>query len=75
MKPKLTCPVCDRPEISGDICPNCETDLSLIRMLVELPVAEPQRQGFSAWLLAGAAICLLVVCIALGGLGYAFLFP
>lgn len=80
MKPKLTCPVCDRPEISGDICPNCETDLSLIRMLVELPVAEPaaeaaepQRQGFSAWLLAGAAICLLVVGIALGGLGYAFL--
>ena len=74
MKPKLTCPVCDRPEISGDICPNCETDLSLIRMLVELPVTEPQQQGFSAWLLAGAAICLLVVGIALGGLGYAFLF-
>lgn len=81
MKPKLTCPVCDRPEISGDICPNCETDLSLIRMLVELPVAEsaastaqPQRQGFSVGLLTGAAICLLVVGIALGGLGYAFLF-
>lgn len=81
MQTKLTCPVCDRPEISGDICPNCETNLSLIRMLTELPVAEPtaatakpQRQGISAWLLAGAAICLLVVGIALGGVGYAFFF-
>ncbi len=81
MKTKLTCPVCDRPEISGDICPNCETNLSLIRMLTELPVAEPtaatakpRRQGISAWLLASAAICLLVVGIALGGVSYAFFF-
>ncbi len=81
MKTKLTCPVCDRPEILGDICPNCETNLSLIRMLTELPVTEqatatakPQQQGISAWLLASAAICLLVVGIALGGIGYAFFF-
>ena len=79
MKTKLNCPVCARPEISGDICPNCETNLSLIRMLTELPVAEPtaatakpQRPGISTWLLAGAAICLLVVGIALGGVSYAF---
>ncbi len=81
MKTKLTCPVCDRPEISGDICPNCETNLSLIRMLTELPVAEPtaatakpQRQGISAWLLAGIVICILVVGIALGAAGNAFWF-
>lgn len=79
MKTKLTCPVCDRPEISGDICPNCETNLSLIRMLTELPVTEPvtattkpQQQGISAWLLASAAMCLLVFGIALGAVSYAF---
>lgn len=37
---KLTCPVCDRPEIEDNICPNCETDLSLIRQLQELPVVD-----------------------------------
>ncbi|SKB15038.1 conserved hypothetical protein [Planktothrix sp. PCC 11201] len=37
---KLICPVCDRPEIEDNICPNCETDLSLIRQLQELPVGD-----------------------------------
>ncbi|NEP47143.1 MAG: peptidoglycan-binding protein, partial [Okeania sp. SIO2H7] len=35
---KLTCCVCDRPGIEGNICPNCETDLSMVRMLMELPI-------------------------------------
>lgn len=37
MTEKLTCPVCDRTEIETNTCPNCETDLSTIRMLKELP--------------------------------------
>ncbi len=40
MNTKITCPVCDRPEIEGNICPNCETDISLVRMLAELPEQE-----------------------------------
>lgn len=40
MNTKISCPVCDRPEIEGNICPNCETDLSLVRMLGELPEQE-----------------------------------
>ena len=53
MKTHLTCPVCDRQEIEGDICPNCETDISLVRMLVELPREKP---WMSVWLLIMAAI-------------------
>lgn len=37
MSIKLDCPVCGYKEIEKDVCPNCDTDLSLIRMLQELP--------------------------------------
>ena len=40
MNHQLTCPVCDRSAIEINICPNCQTDLSLIRMLTELPPVE-----------------------------------
>ena len=40
MNHQLTCPVCDRSAIEINICPNCQTDLSLIRMLTELPTIE-----------------------------------
>lgn len=40
MNHQLTCPVCDRSAIEINICPNCQTDLSLIRMLTELPPIE-----------------------------------
>ncbi len=52
----LTCPVCDRPEIADNICPNCETDLTLIRMLVELPIVQPQR---FIWLFLSVVILCL----------------
>ena len=37
----LNCPVCGYKEISDNICPNCDTDLSLIRSLTELPPSSP----------------------------------
>jgi hypothetical protein len=40
MSVKINCPVCDRSAIEINICPNCQTDLSLIRMLIELPTLE-----------------------------------
>lgn len=42
MKSELSCPVCGYTEISGNACPNCDTDLSLIRLLKELPPSSPQ---------------------------------
>lgn len=70
MKPEITCAVCDRPKIEADICPNCETDLSLIRMLVELPPAEKPTK-LQSWPQAvpwqiGEAAMLLVIGIGLG---------
>ena len=78
MKTKLTCPVCDRPEIEDNICPNCETNLSLFRTLAELPVVteaaslpKPKNHRKNWWLL-GIGISL-AVGISLG-FGTYFLF-
>ncbi|MBD2386403.1 LysM peptidoglycan-binding domain-containing protein [Cylindrospermum sp. FACHB-282] len=66
MNLKLNCPVCGYQEIEGNTCPNCDTDLSLMRMLQELP----QRQNsllanFAGWPL-GIALLMLIVGIGLG---------
>ncbi|WP_414542504.1 hypothetical protein [Nostoc sp. CCY0012] len=55
----LTCPVCDRQEIAGDICPNCETDLSVVRMLVELPKEKPTNS-------LSLLMVTTIVCLSLG---------
>ncbi|MBC6431796.1 LysM peptidoglycan-binding domain-containing protein [Nostoc sp. HG1] len=77
MKIKLNCPVCDYQEIEGDICPNCDTDLSVIRMLQELPQVEnPVRQVKIAKWQLGIALLLLIIGIALGTTGsFIFLQP
>lgn len=36
----LSCPVCGHPDVQTNQCSNCETDLSLYRMLAELPPQE-----------------------------------
>lgn len=78
MKTYLTCPVCDRPKIEGDICPNCETDLSLIRKLTELPYAPvatpvPQKSpAIASWVPIGVAILILLLGIGLGAAGNSF---
>lgn len=77
MKIKLNCPVCDYQEIEGDTCPNCDTDLSVIRMLKELPQVEnPLRQlKITKWQL-GVALLLLIIGIGLGVIGsFIFLQP
>jgi nucleoid-associated protein YgaU len=78
MKTYLTCPVCDRPKIEGDICPNCETDLSLIRKLTELPSAPvatpvpPKSPAIASWVPIGVAILILLLGIGLGAAGNSF---
>ncbi|MHC5598220.1 MAG: LysM peptidoglycan-binding domain-containing protein [Nostoc sp.] len=74
---KLNCPVCDYQEIEGDTCPNCDTDLSVIRILKELPQVEnPLRQvKIPKWQL-GVALLLLIIGIGLGVIGsFIFLQP
>ncbi|MDB9372012.1 LysM peptidoglycan-binding domain-containing protein [Nodularia sphaerocarpa] len=70
MNSKLICPVCNYQEVEGNICPNCDADLSLIRMLQELPPVENLRPTIkvTGWQL-GAALLLLVIGIGLGSLG------
>jgi rubrerythrin len=36
MNTKLNCPVCGYQELAGEICPNCDTDTSIIRTLHNL---------------------------------------
>ncbi len=81
MKQELSCPVCADTEISGNSCPKCNTDLSLIRLLTELPRSSPQatvvekpqpQQKFAGWQL-GAALLILMMGIGLGAMG-SFLF-
>jgi nucleoid-associated protein YgaU len=67
MNTKLTCPVCSHPEIEGEICPNCETDLSVVRMLTELPPSvSPDTQLRKAWVPVFVAILMLLLVIRLG---------
>lgn len=69
MKSKIACHVCDRPAVEDDICPNCETDLSVIRLLMDLPAVEsvPLSKTIARWQLS-----LVVLLISLGiGVGFA----
>ena len=37
---KLNCPVCSYQDIQKSTCPNCDTDVSLLRSLLELPILQ-----------------------------------
>ena len=62
MSNKITCPVCDRSEIEINICPNCQTDLALLRMLAELPLLEPIDSNLQLpkWLTIGILLFILL---------------
>lgn len=68
MSTKLTCFVCDRPEVEDDICPNCETDLSMVRMLMELPPQpSPPKPTPLYWpRIVGIGVILLALGVLLG---------
>jgi hypothetical protein len=63
MNHKISCPVCDRSAIEINICPNCQTDLALIRMLSELPPMESIKSKFQ-WLKWSIGILVLSVLFA-----------
>jgi LysM domain len=71
MSINLICPVCDRPDVEGDICPNCETNLSTFRILAELPIVEPKKalgSTMKIWLLSGI-LTAFVLGMSLGAAG------
>jgi hypothetical protein len=71
MSINLICPVCDRPDVEGDICSNCETNLSTFRILAELPIVEPKKALSSTmkiWLLSGI-LAAFVLGMSLGTTG------
>ncbi|NET02430.1 MAG: LysM peptidoglycan-binding domain-containing protein [Sphaerospermopsis sp. SIO1G2] len=67
MNIKIDCPVCGYKDIEGKHCPNCETDLSLIRSLQELPTVKKLSplQRMSSWTLA-LALSMLLIGIGFG---------
>jgi nucleoid-associated protein YgaU len=73
MNTKLNCPVCGYKEVEGKTCPNCETDLSLIRTLQDLaPLDKPLEKKaiqpkISNWTLA-LALLILIIGICLGAI-------
>lgn len=75
MLTKITCPVCDRPNVEDSFCPNCETDLSLIRNLMELPTESDSSPSpkLSNWILF-LGVGLLVLGILTGIAGEKFIF-
>jgi LysM repeat protein len=40
---RLNCPVCGYQDLQRSICPNCDTDVSLLRSLLELPILEDPK--------------------------------
>ena len=68
----LICPVCDRSEITTSICPNCETNLSTYKLLVNLseqPILKAHKkvQVMPLWL----PICIAILFLCLGlGMGF-----
>jgi len=71
MAEKLTCPVCDRTEIETNICPNCETDLSTIRLLKDLPQIEEKDNKKSQKFIIITLASVLIMGLLVGNLtGY-----
>jgi hypothetical protein len=63
MSNALTCPACQRQQISTATCPNCETDLSALRILAALAPLPANRLDYR-WLLLGITSVILGLIIA-----------
>jgi hypothetical protein len=59
---QLTCPVCQRTQIETATCPNCEADLTALRILANLP---PARSGLDyRWIVLGILAMMFGYVIA-----------
>jgi hypothetical protein len=64
---ELTCPVCQRPQVTTNNCPNCEANLESLQILAQLPVSPTPRPSWYLWLslamncgLAGLLLTMLL---------------
>ena len=60
---KLTCPVCDRFDIDSSCCPNCETDLSILRMMMELPETRSNTRWIMLVAILGGIVLVLSIMV------------
>lgn len=76
MNATLDCPVCGYRDVPGDTCPNCDTDLSSLRMLLTLPEIEDtptQGSGKRNWSIMRIIGLTALISMAMGTLtGFAF---
>jgi hypothetical protein len=73
MLENLTCPVCERSQLEQNICPNCETDLSIYGMLLNLPrqtLEEVEQQKLKPIILIWLPVAILFLLLGLS-LGFA----
>jgi LysM repeat protein len=61
----IQCPVCGRENIEASGCLNCETDLSILKMLQELPISKSQNSNISLAILL--VVISLLASFILGG--------
>jgi hypothetical protein len=62
MSKPLTCPACQRTQITTATCPNCETDLATLHLLANLPLAK------IGWNYQLGLVILSIISSFIGGL-------
>jgi hypothetical protein len=62
MSEALTCPACQRTQITTVTCPNCETDLATLHLLANL---QPVKTGWDYQL---GLVILSIISSFIGGL-------
>jgi hypothetical protein len=73
---QVDCPVCDRQYISDIVCPNCGTDLTVLRMLSNLepvPIAVPISEQATPIARPNSRliwVLLILSGLTFGGMGY-----
>lgn len=66
MKVKVDCPMCSLRELEEDICPNCETNLFLYRMLLEVPAEDIVKQQSNQKWASILPIRMVIICLLMG---------
>lgn len=66
---KIICPVCDYPEVTTNICPHCQTDLTTIRILENLPFLPPvNTEQKKSFLSTSKLLIIITLILIVGGL-------
>ena len=66
MKVKIDCPMCSLTELEEDICPNCEANLFLYRMLLEVPAEDIVKQQSNQKWSPILPMRMVIICLLMG---------